>query len=49
MSRSPIARAESIPDEIREILGPPPLLSTEDAKLYEAMMAYFAQSIRPQI
>jgi len=43
-----VARVNSVPAEISEILGPPPLLSTEDEKVYQAMMGCFAQSIGPR-
>src|SRR5437899_4268774 len=35
----------SIPADIQEMLGPPPLLSTEDEKLYFAFVAKLAQPI----
>ena len=37
-----------IPREIRQLFGPPPLLSTEDPDLYERTFAGFAQSLRPR-
>ena len=39
---------DAIPRDVLELLGPPPLLSTEDAKLYHAMLAHIAHSIRPE-
>jgi hypothetical protein len=44
---APIAQASPIPDEIREFLGRPPLLPCDDARLYYAMLATLADSIRP--
>src|SRR5262245_8809605 len=41
------ALIDSIPSDVLKLLGPPPLLSTEDANLYYAMLASIAQSIRP--
>jgi hypothetical protein len=41
------ALAAAIPPDVLELLGRPPLLSTEDAKLYYAMLASIAQAIRP--
>ena len=43
----PAKIAQSIPDEIQEILGSPPLLSTEELKVYNATLAYFANDIPP--
>jgi hypothetical protein len=40
--------ADAIPRDVLELLGPPPILSTEDAKLYYAMLANIAHSIRPE-
>ena len=45
--RTAIARVDSISSDIREILGEPPLLSTEDKKNYDAMMCYFAAEFQP--
>jgi hypothetical protein len=39
---------ESIPAEVLELLGPPPLLSTEDTNLYSALVAHLAQSVQPR-
>jgi hypothetical protein len=43
---SPVTPMNSIPPDIQEMLGPPPLLSTEDEKLYLAFVAKLAQPIR---
>ena len=42
---SPVTPMNSIPADIQEMLGPPPLLSTEDEKLYFAFVAKLAQPI----
>jgi len=42
---SPVTPMNSIPADILEMLGPPPLLSTEDEKLYFAFIAKLAQPI----
>jgi hypothetical protein len=44
---APTALASPIPPEVQELLGPPPLLSNEDARLYYAMLASLAQFMRP--
>ena len=44
---APTAPLDIIPPEILELLGPPPLLPSEDAKAYYATLAFFARSIRP--
>jgi hypothetical protein len=36
-----------IPEYVLQLLGPPPILASEDAKLYYTMLVVFAQSIRP--
>ena len=43
----PAAR-EDVPATIREILGPPALLSSEDAAIYEATLAHFARDVAPR-
>lgn len=40
--------ATDVPATIRAILGPPALLSSEDAAIYEATLAHFAREIAPQ-
>jgi hypothetical protein len=45
--KTPAALSDLIPADVLELLGPPPLLSTEDARLYYAMLANFAQAIQP--
>jgi hypothetical protein len=45
---APIAPLDIIPSDVLELLGPPPVLPTEDAKLYYAILAHFARSIRPK-
>jgi hypothetical protein len=42
-----IAAVDSIPPDIMELLGPPPLLNSEEANLYYGMLTSFARSIRP--
>src|SRR3954468_8598909 len=39
--------ALSVPPDIKEILGPPPILSSEDAAIYDAMLSWFAHDIAP--
>jgi hypothetical protein len=48
MIRTSLASLESLPSDIMELLGPPPLLATEDASLYFRIVASFAESIRPE-
>ena len=43
----PAAR-EDVPATIRAILGPPALLSGEDAAIYEATLAHFAREVAPR-
>jgi hypothetical protein len=38
----------STPADVLELLGPPPLFSTEDANLYNALVARLAQSVQPR-
>ncbi|MPZ37879.1 MAG: hypothetical protein GEU95_07405 [Rhizobiales bacterium] len=38
-------RPLTVPAEIRKLLGPPPLLSTEHQKFYYAMLAHFGASV----
>ena len=45
--QSPDNVIKSLPPEIIELLGPPPLLSNEDPKIYYAMLAYFAEDFNP--
>ena len=40
--------ATDVPATIRAILGPPALLSSEDAAIYEATLAHFAREIAPR-
>jgi hypothetical protein len=46
-TKEPTALVNTIPPDVLELLGSPPLLSTEDAKFYYAMLASIAQSVRP--
>ncbi len=46
--QTPVILVESIPADVLELLGPPPLLSTEDANLYNALVARLAQSVQPR-
>jgi hypothetical protein len=41
------ALIDTIPSDVLELLGQPPVLPTEDANLYYAILAHFARSIRP--
>lgn len=43
-SRS-VLRLPEVPAAIRKLLGPPPLLSTENEKFYYAMLAHFAATV----
>ena len=48
MTKKPaVAILDTIPAEIRELMGSPPVLATEDVDLYYTMMAIFARSIKP--
>jgi hypothetical protein len=38
----------SLPPEILDVLGPPPLLSTEDEATYYTVFAYFVDAINPK-
>jgi hypothetical protein len=42
------ALKEDVPATIRAILGPPALLSSEDAAIYEATLAHFAREVAPK-
>jgi hypothetical protein len=42
-----IALVDTIPPDIMELFGPPPLLDAEEAKVYYGMLTSFARSIRP--
>ena len=46
--QTPAAVAKSIPDEIREILGPPPILNSESTEIYYATIACFAKDVEPE-
>ncbi len=46
-SKLEVMPAPKIPPEIRELLGKPPLLISEDASAYEDLLATFAASVRP--
>ena len=45
--KSGIAALHTIPADVLEILGPPPILATEDAHVYYTMLTIFVRSIRP--
>src|SRR5262245_30185583 len=34
--------------ELKELFGPPPVLSSEDPKAYNAMLALFIESVKPR-
>ena len=42
------AADHDVPATIRAILGPPALLSSEDAAIYEATLAHFAREVAPR-
>jgi len=42
------AATTDVPATIRAILGPPALLSSEDAAIYEATLAHFAREVGPR-
>src|SRR5262245_56335370 len=48
MSKNPPPVTYTIPPEVRDLLGPAPLLRTEDPARYERILAMFAQCVRPQ-
>ena len=48
MIKTSLTSLETLPSDIMELLGPPPLLATEDATLYYRILASFAESIRPE-
>ncbi|MEJ0075784.1 MAG: hypothetical protein WDO17_10105 [Alphaproteobacteria bacterium] len=48
MSKQLIKSKKRLPPEIMEILGKPPILSTEDENLYYATFARFAQDVSPK-
>jgi hypothetical protein len=45
--QTPENAIKSLPREILDVLGAPPLLSTEDAKIYYTVFAYFVNYINP--
>jgi hypothetical protein len=47
MKKQALALVKSLPPEMVETLGPPPLLPTEDEELYYATLARFAKDIAP--
>jgi hypothetical protein len=46
-TKDPIAVLDTIPADILDLLGQPPLMATEDASSYYKMLAAFARSIQP--
>jgi hypothetical protein len=46
-TKDPIAVLDTIPADILDLLGQPPLMATEDANSYYKMLAAFARSIQP--
>ena len=44
----PAAATTDVPATIRAILGPPALLSSEDAAIYEATLAHCAREVAPR-
>jgi hypothetical protein len=47
-NQTPETLVGSTPADVLELLGPPPLFSTEDANLYNALVARLAQSVQPR-
>ena len=45
--QTPENAIKSLPREILDVLGPPPLLSTEDKAIYYTAFAYFVDAINP--
>jgi hypothetical protein len=49
MPKKELVRSEAdISTEIREMMGAPPVLATEDTEAYEQMFARFAAAIHPK-
>jgi hypothetical protein len=48
MSKKEFTKTPTIPDEIRELLGDPPLLVNEDFEQYEGMLIRFAHCVKPR-
>src|SRR4051794_8383556 len=47
-TQRPARLAKQVPPEVREILGPPPILSSEDSTIYYATLAWFAKDLQPE-
>ena len=47
-TKAPAQASPIVPAEIWELLGPPPVLSTEDTNKYEKALLGFAQCVRPK-
>jgi hypothetical protein len=48
MTRITTADVFTMPLEVRDLLGPAPVLSTEDARRYEKILKSFAQCVQPR-
>ena len=44
----PLSPSIATPDELRELLGPPPVLGSEDDRAYDAIMGGVTQSLAPR-
>jgi hypothetical protein len=44
----PLSPSIATPDELRELLGPPPVLGSEDDRAYDAIMGRLTQSLAPR-
>jgi hypothetical protein len=47
-SAQPLSPSIATPDELRELLGPPPVLGSEDDRAYDAIMGRLTQSLAPR-
>jgi len=45
---APLSPSIATPDELRELLGPPPVLGSEDDRAYDAIMGRLTQSLAPR-
>jgi len=45
---APLSPSIATPDELRELLGPPPVLGSEDDRAYDAIMGGVTQSLAPR-
>jgi hypothetical protein len=47
-SAQPLSTSIATPDELRELVGPPPVLGSEDDRAYDALMGRLTQSLAPR-